>query len=144
MIFLERPADFKLIMRIVACYVIFRGRHLVLHRQLWKPEGGTWGAPGGKVKGNEELLAAILREAGEETGIAFDSERMCYCRVLHVRYAKGDFEYHVFSYELDDEPKIVLASDEHQAYRFVTPKEALALPLIQDEDTSIKIHFGLA
>jgi len=46
------------------------GERVVLqHRAPWTHEGGTWGVPGGARNGDEDALAAALRESREEAGL---------------------------------------------------------------------------
>jgi 8-oxo-dGTP diphosphatase len=42
---------------------------LLQHRAAWTADGGTWGIPGGARDSHEDVVAAALREAHEETGL---------------------------------------------------------------------------
>ncbi len=53
-------------------------RVLLQHRAAWSHHGDTWGLPGGARDSHEDVVAAALREAGEEA--ALDS------RALRVRH----------------------------------------------------------
>lgn len=46
------------------------GQVLLQHRVPWSHHGGTWGIPGGARRSDEDALAAALREAAEEAGVA--------------------------------------------------------------------------
>jgi 8-oxo-dGTP diphosphatase len=50
--------------------VIFRGEDVLLVRRGQEPAKGSWTLPGGVVELGENLVAAILREVQEETGLA--------------------------------------------------------------------------
>ena len=49
------------------------GRWLLHRRPLHKHHGGLWEFPGGKVEKDESPVAALVRELGEELGIATDA-----------------------------------------------------------------------
>jgi 8-oxo-dGTP pyrophosphatase MutT (NUDIX family) len=44
-------------------------RVLLQHRADWSHHGGTWGLPGGARDSHEDVVAAALREAAEETAL---------------------------------------------------------------------------
>ena len=46
---------------------------LLQHRARWTADGDTWGIPGGARDSHEDAVAAALREAHEETGLAADA-----------------------------------------------------------------------
>jgi 8-oxo-dGTP pyrophosphatase MutT (NUDIX family) len=48
------------------------GQVLLVRRSRWGQHGGTWAPPGGARGRNEPAVAAALREAGEESGLAPD------------------------------------------------------------------------
>lgn len=56
-----------------AIAVVVRGERLLLVRRSHKPDAGRWGFPGGKIEPGETVIAAALRELGEETGVAADA-----------------------------------------------------------------------
>ncbi len=45
---------------------------LMQHRAAWSHEGGTWSIPGGARDSHEDVVAAAVREAAEEGGLAPD------------------------------------------------------------------------
>ncbi|MDT4939157.1 MAG: 8-oxo-dGTP diphosphatase [Pseudonocardiales bacterium] len=50
--------------------LITDGTRVVLqHRAPWTHEGGTWALPGGARDSHEDVIAAALREAAEETAL---------------------------------------------------------------------------
>jgi len=56
--------------------LITDGARVVLqHRAPWTHEGGTWALPGGARDSHEDVVAAALREAAEETALDPDSVR---------------------------------------------------------------------
>ena len=55
-------------MRVVGCFLEYDNEFVLVHRLTHKPDGSTWGLPGGKVEIHESDEDAILRELHEETG----------------------------------------------------------------------------
>ena len=53
-----------------AIAAVLRGERVLLVRRSHRPDAGRWGFPGGKIEPGETIIAAALRELGEETGIA--------------------------------------------------------------------------
>lgn len=140
MIFKERPNDFRPSFRVVGIFIInsdFKS-FLLLRRTSGKPQGKTWGAPGGKVNGdrNESISYAVGRECLEETGMKYHV--MGYHGYKNVRYPEKDggydFEYHVFSAVCQDSVMqvVVLNSEEHDEHRWVTVLDTKKMPLIPD------------
>ncbi len=96
--------------------------------------GGVWACPGGAVDPDEAPQDAARREVWEETGLLVEPVGLCgvfggpHCR---VRYANGDEVSYVISVFACRQVGGVLQSDGEETLdaRFVTPAEALALPL---------------
>ncbi|MGH8626643.1 MAG: Nudix family hydrolase [Gammaproteobacteria bacterium] len=65
-----------------------QGRVLICQRPQHKHLGGLWEFPGGKVKPEEEVLAALRRELREETGIEGEPSRP-FIQIQH-RYPDRD------------------------------------------------------
>ncbi len=57
---------------------------------------------------------------------------------VFVRYPEYDFIYYGYSAAFPISSVIRLDPREHKAFKWVTPEEALSMPLIKDEDTSIR------
>lgn len=143
MMFLKEPAGFKSRFDIVSCFLEDEGKFLLLHRSKVENQGNTWGAPAGKAEKGEDLIDATVRELLEETSIAIPKEKMKYWGKTFVRYSSYDFVYHMCSAKYPAGSAVKLNPREHQSFKWVTPEEALAMPLIQDEDMSIKLFYKL-
>ncbi len=144
MISLTAFENFQPRFTVVGCFLERDDKFLLLHRQPHRSEGGTWGAPGGKVEPGEALDDAVAREVAEETGIIIPKEQFKFFTKLFVRYTKNgnyDLLYHIYSCSCPSNVEVVIRSDEHQDSRWVTPAEALQMNLIEDEDACIQLHY---
>lgn len=145
-VYLEKPEGFNPKSAVVGCcFIHYKDKILILHRQDYNAEGNRWGIPGGKLNKGEPLIDAIVREVYEETGFSFEKDKIHYIGKLYIRVPNFDFEYHMVTYE--DEIKnpgdVKINFKEHKGFTWVTPKDALKMDLITDEDTCFEIVFGL-
>lgn len=142
MIHKERPADFNPKFEVVSCVLEQDGKFLLLHRHDHKPQGNTWCLPGGKADAGEALDEAIAREIREETGYDAKPEEFTPSHSLLVSHDGYDFVYTVFSHTLSEPIEVQVEESAHKGFRWVTLKEALALPLMPDEDESIRAFYA--
>jgi len=140
MIYREKPEGFSSRFDVVSCFLEYDGKILLLLRQDHKPQGNTWGVPAGKVDEGESKEDSIRREIAEETGHQIESSITLF-ETEYVRYPEYDFTYHIFHHTVPTRPDIVIEPSEHKEYRWMTPHDALQLPLIQDEDACIKLFY---
>lgn len=143
MLFEQSPADFQKRFDVVACYVQHAGNFLMLQRQKEKPNGDLWGLPAGKVDQKEEYTDAIQREIEEETGISVNRKDLVYERMFYVRHDHIDFHYHTFSCVLMKRPEIILRSEEHCAYQWVTPADSLMVAQVPDQEVCTKVFYSM-
>lgn len=141
MIYEEMPGDFDSAFEVVSCFVEHNGKILLLHRQDHKPQGDTWGGPAGKIDEGEDIHEAIRRETEEETGIFLKDP--IYFKKLFVRFPEYDFVYHIFHEMLDELPEVKLCKTEHKDFNWISPRDALGMNLILDEDFCIKLFYDL-
>jgi len=139
MLTLTKPGNFQPKFEVVACFVQFAGKILLLLRQDHKNEPNTYGTPAGKVELGESIDSAMERELFEETGL---HNKARYFNTVYVQYNDYDFIYHMYSLELVEEPTITINSKEHKSYIWKTPEEALQENLIQDLDACIQMFFS--
>ncbi len=137
------PENFKEKFEVVSCFIEHDSKILLLHRQDHKPQGNTWGVPAGKVDEGEDVLRAIIREIGEETGINAEPHQFIYFEKFFVRYPEYDFTYHIFHLPVNEKPSVNINPIEHKDTCWLTPKESLELDLIPDEDFCIQSFFGI-
>jgi len=143
MIYQNIPPCFKPKFNVVSCYVEFKGKILLLFRNSNKSEGNKWGVPAGKINSGENEEEAIVRELKEETGLEILPEKLHYFNKVYVRYPDYDFVYHIFYFHLDSKLPIKINLREHQGHTWVTPQDALAMKLVPDLDSCIRMYYGV-
>lgn len=141
MIFLERPTVFNPKFDVVSCFLEHDGRILLLHRQDYKPQGNTWSTPAGKIENGETYEEALAREMREELSLDITPAQLKRFREVYVRYDDYDFVYHMYHYPVSERPEIVINKNDHKAHLWTTPKEALGMTLIPDEDICINLFY---
>jgi 8-oxo-dGTP diphosphatase len=113
---------------VAACALIDPdGRVLVAQRPDGKSMAGLWEFPGGKVEAGERPEDTLIRELGEELGIAV--KEPCLAPFTFASHAYPDFHLLMPLYLCRRWEGIVTAK-EHQALKWVRPKDmsALAMP----------------
>lgn len=134
MLYSEKPADFNRNLIAVGCVVEAGGKILLLHRHSNRIYGNKWGFPTGKQEKGEMIEDTAVRELYEEAGIRIAPSAMHYCGKRYVRYPDQDFEYHLFFVRLRSQRQVSINEEEHQAFAWVTPSEALTMDFIEDLD----------
>ena len=108
--------------------VAVKEENLLLIKRGTEPERGSWSLPGGRVEFGESVIAAVVREFYEETGLE------CVCGDLLSWVERMDLEYHFvildFSVTVLDskEPK---ASGDAAEVRWVKFADLKDLKLVQ-------------
>jgi 8-oxo-dGTP pyrophosphatase MutT (NUDIX family) len=143
MLFTVKPDDFVKDIDVVGCYLESAGEIALLLRPPHKSSGSTWGLPAGKVDAGETLVQAMARELSEETGLTVAAETLVPADTFFVVHPKRSLVFHTFSLPLSERPTIILNPEEHEAVRWVSPHNALALPLVTDQDECIRTHYGI-
>lgn len=137
------PAGFSPKFEVVSCYMMCKGKLLLVQRNDDDSEGGRWAFPGGKVEVGETLKGALVREMKEETGISLFEKEFTYLKTLYVEYPSHDFVYHIFYIDVPVIPKIILNKDEHKGYLWMAPSDSLGLNLVTDGKDCVNIFIGL-
>lgn len=137
----ERPVCFEPRFEIAACFLERDdGQVLFLHRMDNTSQGNAWGIPGGKVDKGETPLQAVVREIKEETGIALSSDAIQPIRTVYISNTvrnKVNYVYHMFRTKYNGSRAIAINPEEHKGYTWVTPCDALKLPLMDDEEECV-------
>jgi 8-oxo-dGTP diphosphatase len=89
----------------------------------------TYAFPGGYIRSGEDTATAASRELREETGIAVPTKHLGFA--FAWTYTRGRFQGHddIYECKLVNRPRICIDNREVVEARFVTPENALALPL---------------
>jgi len=143
MLFEKVPDNFNQKFKVVGNFIQCNGEIVLLHRQSHRPEGGTWEIPSGKINFNELRLAAVFRETREETGFIIPPGRIQFFKTVYIKYPDKNFSYHIFYSRMDKKSRITINPGEHQNARWITPAQALTLPLIEDLTGCIKLFFNI-
>jgi mutator protein MutT len=139
-----RPKAFVPQVEVATCLLEHDGKILFLLRQEHRPQGNTWSTPGGKLEVGETPEQGLVREVFEETGLTIASKDLELVNVYYVTYPDLQFVYHAFRMQLLEKPTIQLQDAEHRDFSWVTPKAALELSLIPDQDFCIKDIYNLS
>jgi 8-oxo-dGTP pyrophosphatase MutT (NUDIX family) len=139
---LDPPEQFHPKMHVAGCYCEYEGKILMLLRSPHKPQGNTWCAPGGKLESTESPEQAVIRELKEEIDLDISGLPLSYCRRVFVRFPQVDFVLDLYRVRLKEFPQLTIANEEHLDYCWVSPKEALELPLIPGGDECVEVVFG--
>jgi 8-oxo-dGTP pyrophosphatase MutT (NUDIX family) len=94
--------------------------------------------PGGTVE-ELELIDAVWRELGEETGIWINKRALHQLHTLFVAYDTHDFVFTLFRLDLTHQPPVTIKREEHSAFRWVAPNMALGMPLVRDQDEFLRL-----
>ncbi len=103
------------------------GRVLLVRTHKWR---GAWGVPGGKIEYGERLGEALRREVHEETGLTIADIRWA-----PVQEAVDSPEFFrpahfvLLNFVAASTAEDVTLNEEAEAHAWVTPEEALRMPL---------------
>jgi len=142
-IYLEEPEQFNPKLEVVGCFLEYGEKILLLHRQENKSQGNTWGVPGGKIEKGEDAIDAAVRETVEETGFMTSKTAIEYLSKVFIKYPAYDYIYHMIRYKIAGHPSEVRINfNEHKGFTWVTPKDALNMELMLDEDPCIRLIYA--
>jgi 8-oxo-dGTP diphosphatase len=117
----------KPLLLVAACALIDPdGRVLVAQRPEGKKMAGLWEFPGGKIESGERPEETLIRELGEELGIAV--KEACLAPLTFASYPYPEFHLLMPLFVCRRWDGMVTAR-EHQALKWLRPKELSALPM---------------
>jgi 8-oxo-dGTP pyrophosphatase MutT (NUDIX family) len=116
-------------MRVVGCLLEYNERFVILLRNAHKPDGNTWGLPGGKVERDETDMEAIVRELEEETGYRARQTEVEYLGNFDfISSSNRPFTYVTFRVKLHKAHNLRLEKAAHADHQWVTARECYAKP----------------
>lgn len=143
-VFQEKPENFNPQTEVSACFIRVGEDVLFLKRAENKPQGTTWGIPGGKKNKGETSDEAVIREIREETGIKISENLLSYHGKVYVRYPDMDYVFHMYEYQIENFPEVKFNPEEHEDFRWVALPDALEqLTLIPGEEECISLAYGI-
>eukprot|EP01089_Gocevia_fonbrunei_P001547 TRINITY_DN11442_c0_g1_i1.p1 TRINITY_DN11442_c0_g1~~TRINITY_DN11442_c0_g1_i1.p1 ORF type:complete len:147 (-),score=9.15 TRINITY_DN11442_c0_g1_i1:142-582(-) len=142
-IFTDQPEGFKADVEVATCFCEYENKILLLLRHENKRLGKKWCLPGGKLDSNETPAGCAIRETCEETSIVINHKHLISVGKVYVVHPDLQFVYHMFKTNLSQMPQIKLSPEEHTNYKWVYPREALALPLVLGEHECMSLAYQL-
>lgn len=144
----EPPVDFKPTIIAAGCACIYENKILLLKRHPNKPYPNTWGVPGGKMEGNEEVRDCVVREIQEEAGLNIDEDDLkrigaLYCSIPNEGpngNAPLKYVFHLFQKTFKFAPILNLGLEEHTDAKWVSLDEAFKLPLIVGGKEALELY----
>jgi 8-oxo-dGTP pyrophosphatase MutT (NUDIX family)/deoxyadenosine/deoxycytidine kinase len=124
--------DFPSLFEAVGCICYCQGRLLLLKRFRDKSYPGFWGLPGGKLNPGESQIRGMVRELYEETTLLRSADNLEKKATYHVVSSDASFLYTIFMCTFSEYPEVRLRPEEHVAFDWLTPVDALRLDLVPD------------
>lgn len=93
-------------------------------------ETGKFGAPGGMVEPNEDLISALIREVAEETYIQLKFPNIHFLTIAKHEGAKSNYTVWFKYYLLPTDVLINREPHKHDVWTLFSTQEALRLPLM--------------
>ena len=101
----------------VKAIIQLENKYLILKRDENDEHGaGTWEFPGGKIEFGESLENALIREAGEETGLWITVDKLLYATTFMSNPLR---QVIVLAYLCNTLHDVIKLSREHSNYRWV-------------------------
>ena len=121
--------------------ILWRGERLLMIRRGQPPRVGQWSLPGGAQELGETIFEAAAREVMEETGLTLKSPEILTALDMIDRDAQGRTRYHYTLIDVMAEAGEgeARAGSDAAALAWMTPEEALALPIWEETRRIIKM-----
>ena len=115
------------------------GRALFVRTEKWR---GTWGVPGGKIEPGETMLAALRREAREETGLALHDVRWAPTleAVRSDAFAR-DAHFVLLNFVARSRTTDVRLNDEADRHAWLRPADALRDLVLNEPTRALVLHY---
>jgi len=140
MLYQKEPKNFNPKLEAAGCFVKCDGKILLLHRQDSRPEGNTWGMPAGKIHVGETPLAVAVREIKEETSLNIPVDQIKLIGKTFITMSTYDEIFYFFETTVPSQEGVKTDPNEHKAFAWISPKDALDLDLIEGLSSGIKLY----
>lgn len=118
--------------------IIVRDGNQVLALQRQTDNGEEiWDLPGGGLEKGEDIDRALKREVAEETQLIIEALQPVLVQTIHT-FVQPGVDTHFICWRVSAWQGEVQLSDEHIAYRWVTPAEFATLPTWDTEGFFLK------
>ena len=138
----EKPSDFPLDMRVSEGIIEHDWKILLVQRSQHCSSPNTWSGPGWKLDPGEDNEMALIRELIEEIWIDVSTYPKKILFQKYFYFLEKNIEIHFYKIHCAHKPKIIL-NNEHQAYAWVRPIEALEMHLTEDFDAILQEIYSL-
>jgi 8-oxo-dGTP pyrophosphatase MutT (NUDIX family) len=132
MLYHQKPKNFHIEMKVWCVLIECSTEILLIKRSLLASSPGKWWEPSGKLEWSETYKQWAIRECFEESWIQFQETDLEHKVTKYFYFMETNIEMVFFRAEIDVKPKVILAPNEHSDYKWVNPKDALKMDLIED------------
>ena len=143
MLYHQKPKDYITEVEVAGCIIEVNGEILLMKRSENSSCPWVWQQPWWKVDSWENTQQAMIRETYEESGISIKSWQAKKLFKKYFHFVDLNIAITFYKVSLQHKPEIILSPDEHNAYVWVTPKDALKMNLIEDFDEILKEVYWL-
>ena len=115
------------------------GRALFVRTEKWR---GRWGVPGGKIESGETMLAALRREALEETGLALHDVRWApTLEAVRSHEFVRDAHFVLLNFVARSRTTDVRLNDEADRHAWLRPADALRELALNGPTRALVLHY---
>ena len=129
----------KIVKIAIGGLVFFEGKMLLCRSPKW---GGKWLIPGGGMKWGETIVQTLQREIKEETGLGIDFIRIGETKTVTEppEFNKKGMHFLMIDCECTARSQDVVLNEEHDAYDWVSPEDALKMDMLKYSREAIEAY----
>jgi len=143
MLYNEKPENFITEIEVAGCVIEYNWEILLMKRSTAASFAWKWQQPWGKVDIGEDPEQAMIREVYEESWIVIKSWAANKLFKKYFHFSGLHIVITFFKTNIDKKPEVSLSPTEHSEYKWLTPREALKMDLIEDFDLILKEIYKL-